>query len=64
MESGDCDIKTGDLVMIDYELPFDNEQQIGIVIKIEEGSEMVYLISSIGARWEFIHNLSPVQNKE
>lgn len=54
--------KPGDLIMIDYKLPFQNDVGIGIIIKIE--SDTAYVISTFGARWEFIHNLYPIQNKE
>ena len=60
-ETKDCELKPGDLVMIDYELPFHNDPGIGIIIKIEEGSDMAYIISTFGARWEFIHNLWPLK---
>ena len=64
LNTEDCVLKPGDLVMVDYELPFHNDPGIGIIIKIEEGSDMAYIISTFGARWEFIHNLYPMKNKE
>ena len=63
-ETKDSELKPGDLVMVDYELPFHNDPGIGIIIKIEEGSDMAYIISTFGSKWEFIHNLYPMQNKE
>ena len=52
-------MKSGDLVKIDFRLPFQNEKSlgIGIIIEIEEGSGMAYIISSLGTRWEFMTNL-------
>jgi hypothetical protein len=52
-------MKPGDLVKIDFRLPFQNEKTlgVGIIIEIEEGSGMAYIISSLGSRWEFMTNL-------
>ena len=50
-------MKPGDLVEIDYRLPFQNDVGIGLIIKIEESSMMAYIVSSFGTRWEFMTNL-------
>ena len=50
-------MKPGDLVEIDYRLPFKNETGIGLIVKIEETSMMAYILSSFGTRWEFVTNL-------
>ena len=52
-------MKPGDLVKIDLRLSFQNEKTlgVGIIIEIEEGSGMAYIISSLGTRWEFMTNL-------
>ena len=50
-------MKPGDLVEIDYRLPFKNETGIGLIVKIEETSMMAYILSSFGTRWEFMTNL-------
>ena len=50
-------MKSGDLVMIDYRLPFQNDIGIGLIVKIEESSMMAYIVSSFGTRWEFMTNL-------
>ncbi len=50
-------MKPGDLVEIDYRLPFQNEIGIGLIVKIEECSMMAYIVSSFGTRWEFMTNL-------
>ena len=51
-------MKPGDLVKIDYRLPFQNEIGVGIIVKIEESSMMAYILSSFGTRWEFMTNLT------
>jgi len=52
-------MKPGDLVKIDYRLPFANEKStgVGMIIEIEESSAMAYIVSSLGTRWEFMTNL-------
>ena len=50
-------MQPGDLVEIDYRLPFQNDIGIGLIIKIEETSMMAYILSSFGTRWEFMTNL-------
>jgi|TARA_R100000030_G_scaffold100058_1_gene92268 hypothetical protein len=50
-------MKPGDLVEIDYRLPFQNETGIGLIVKIEDSSMMAYIVSSFGTRWEFMTNL-------
>lgn len=51
-------MKPGDLVEIDYRLPFQNKIGVGIIVKIEESSMMAYILSSFGTRWEFMTNLT------
>jgi hypothetical protein len=51
-------MKPGDLVEIDYRLPFQNEIGVGLIVKIEESSMMAYILSSFGTRWEFMTNLT------
>ena len=55
---GKRQMKPGDLVEIDYRLPFQNEIGVGIIVKIEESSMMAYILSSFGTRWEFMTNLT------
>ena len=54
---GKRQMKPGDLVMIDYRLPFQNDIGIGLIVKIEDSSMMAYIVSSFGTRWEFMANL-------
>ena len=54
-------MKPGDLVEIDYRLPFKNEIGIGLIVKIEESSMMAYILSSFGTRWEFMTNLTLIE---
>ena len=54
---GKRQMKPGDLVMIDYRLPFQNDTGIGMIIEIEGSSGMAYIVSSFGTRWEFMTNL-------